>query len=74
MNGETAQECHRALLLAATDEVVAAVLELHKPDTGNYYAECCGCDWGEYAEGAPEWPCTTVKKINEFLWVEGIGA
>jgi hypothetical protein len=79
MKALIAQGRHEALLRAALFNAVAvAVLDLHKPflvlPNEGGYAECHGCDWGDYAEGAPEWPCTTVLKINEFLHVEGVEA
>lgn len=78
MNKQAAQAGHAALLRAAIfDEVVSAVLELHKPTPATHYGdyvECYGCDMGDYAEGPADWPCTTIMKINEFLRVEGIVA
>ncbi len=49
-----------------TDPTWLAILELHKRDPDDRtYPVCEGCDWGDYAEGAPSWPCRTVELAAE---------
>lgn len=62
------------LVLAATDLVAVAVLQLHTP-TDTYPSgisrcrtECDGCDGdGGYDREDPEWPCRTVATVAVVL-------
>lgn len=66
-----------ALTLIAPSEgqrVLTAVVELHRPVPchaahGSVFWECEGCDRGDYAEGAPDAPCTTLNKVAKMLGV-----
>ncbi len=38
------------------------VLDLHAPAANSGgWCLCHGCDWGDYAQDAPEWPCATAE-------------
>jgi hypothetical protein len=77
VNLADAVRLHIVLLQAVTDEVVSAVVKLHRPDEGQYapktYAECDGCDAGLYAESGIDWPCRTILTINAHAHVDEIG-
>ena len=63
-NKAAAQPRLRAAMAAldALKGVERRVLDLHSRDKHN---ECEGCDWGAYAEGGADWPCSTVSLIAE---------
>lgn len=58
-------------LVAATDGVIRAVLELHGPKLllGVWWG-CEGCDQNGYDSEPPAWPCSTVTLIAEQLGVD----
>lgn len=79
MNNEEAKTLaqHRALLLAASDGIVSAVIKLHRPanpseevDLWSAVGECQGCNNGSCTESGADWPCSTINTINEYLHVD----
>lgn len=53
--------------------IVEAVVRLHEPmpaSAGTPYRTCAGCDWGDYADGPPAWPCRTTKAVARVLGAE----
>lgn len=44
-----------------------AILELHRPSSGQYFIHCQGCDYSGYDSEPPEYPCRTVELIKERL-------
>lgn len=65
----------RELVSAAADNpVLAALVELHRPDAICYPAvvrwECRGDDFGGRESEPPFWPCSTVDIIAHYLGVE----
>jgi hypothetical protein len=69
----TPTQLHTALLQACPDEVVSAVVKLHAPDDDSSYSLCNGCDWDGY-DGPGFWPCRTIRTINAYAHIDGIGA
>lgn len=68
---EAAARPHAARELLRIRLGLVASLELHKPafpyPADPAFAVCEGCDPGDYAEGPPLWPCSTITKIADAL-------
>jgi hypothetical protein len=47
------------------------IIDHHKARLNGGEWECDGCDWGNPADTAPEWPCSTINLILEGLSDDG---
>lgn len=51
---------------AVRTPIARIVLERHSRREVGGIAYCDGCDPGDYAESAAEWPCSTVELIAKY--------
>lgn len=61
---------HKQLLAKAEFSravVLKAVIELHRPSSGQYHIHCQGCDSDGWDSEPPEYPCRTIELIKEKI-------